>query len=772
MLENLPIQKLSRSKKGKEWGKNTIDYLETMALTTMGSGRSSRKRKLANYDLFNGILDPEDFKYVIDPFDIDMESPARLRHYDKISPKIMLLEGEELKRPFNFRCISRSSDSVSELKEKKKEMLFQSIMQMVASKLNPEQQAEQPQTPQEIEEYMQSDYASLQEVTGQKILEYIVDDQDLRTKFNMGFHDVMCVAEEIYKVDVVGGEPTVRTCNPVDITVIKDPDSQYIDDAFCIIEERYLTLPSVLDEYFDSLTSADITLLEKGGGAGSDAKTEFFIRPFEVVEPDEVGRSSDDMVGLIKVLNCEWRSFRKLGLITYLEDMEGGEAVYHSGREMYDEIVDGDLFKIPEYAEKREGVYYFDGIRYKEVWVNEYWEGTKIGDSIYVNIRPSRNQRRDMENPSKCYSNYCGFIYNARNTESVSLVDRLKAFNYFYNIIYYRIENALAKDKGRVLLMDLAQIPTGEDWELDKWMYYLQSMNIAFINSSEEGYQQSQGQFNQFSGVDMETGRFIDKHIQMLDKLEREMEEISGVLRQRMGSTGAYEAVTNAQQNLVQSSHITELWFYNHNQVKRRVLEAVIHCAKQAWKGGKKINYILGDMSRILLEIDDDFTMAEHGVFVSDSSEDTQALEAVKSLITPAIQSGNTLLSEAAEISKDKSMAKITAKLRKGELRREQQAKGDAARLEFEQLKMQKEEERNIRDNETKIQVALIGKNEGSEEFPDVNLDDEKLELEREKLDKGYELKERQLEEAERKNREAEKIAREKIRQAKIQKKS
>jgi len=224
----------------------------------------------------------------------------------------------------------------------------------------------------------------------------------------------------------------------------------------------------------------------------------------------------------------------------------------------------------------------------------------------------------------------------------------------------------------------------------------------------------------------------------------------------------------------MQSSHITELWFYNHNQVKKRTLEALIHAAKQAWKGGKKINYIAGDLSRILIDTDSEFPQTEYGIFVSDSAEDDKALEAMRALTAPAIQAGNLLLSEAAELYRDKSMARIVSRLKKGERRREiMSQQTEQNKMQVEQAKIQREEAKNIRDNETKIKVALISATKGQETAmpEDDTLEQERLELEKEKFNVDTELKERQLAETERKNKETEKINREKIaKQSKITK--
>lgn len=66
------------------------------------------------------------------------------------------------------------------------------------------------------------------------------------------------------------------------------------------------------------------------------------------------------------------------------------------------------------------------------------------------------------------------------------------------------------------------------------------------------------------------------------------MGELSGVTRQRQGQIGTNELVGNAERSVLQSSHITEIWFYFHNEVKKRVCEALLDVAKITWGEGKR----------------------------------------------------------------------------------------------------------------------------------------------------------------------------------------
>ena len=498
VLEDLPQQKISKSKKGKKWGRSCIDELEKVTYSESSyNGRSSRHRKQINYDLYNGVLDQTDFEYVTKPYGHSDEFPANLQHYDIISPKLQLLMGEEIKRPFNFRVISHDPESVSQIEETRKNLLMEFLYSVVVppevrqqqeqqgqqqaqnqieGQNEEAQQMEQPQTPAQIEKYISYKYQDVREKQGQNILEYLIREENLVNKFNQGFKDALISGEEIYWVGDIAGEPCVRVCNPLDIRVILDPDSPWIEDAQSIIEERWLTLSTVLDEFHDVLSPKDIDVLEKGAGRSDNAESgnlnynysEFNIVNYDArsgFDPGNIRQYRQD--GMIRVIQCEWKSMRKVGFMKFMDD---------NGFEQQD-IVD-EIFEVPDYAEKDKETneWIFDGVSLKWEWISEFWEGTKIAEDIYLNIKAKENQRRDMDNNSIVKSGYVGYIYNERNSESISLIDRMKPYQYLYNIVYYRTELALAKSKGKVALMDIAQIPSSEGWDVSKWMYYLDSV--------------------------------------------------------------------------------------------------------------------------------------------------------------------------------------------------------------------------------------------------------------------------------------------------------
>ena len=638
------------------------------------------------------------------------------------------------------------------------------------------------------------EYQDIREITAQRILEYLVREDDLQEKFNRGFKDALIAGEEIYWVGDISGNPTVRVCNPLDVRVILDPDSPWIDESQAVIEERWLTLSTVLDEYYEYLEPGEIDRLENGM-TGTDPSekgglnypyNEFNIINYSNVL-DTVGSGVYDpgsirsyrRNGMVRVLQVEWKSMRKIGIVTYTDE---------SGTKQED-IVD-EIFEIPDYAEKKGKKWLFDGVELRWYWISEYWEGTKIAESIYCNVKPKLNQRRDLSNPSDVKSGYVGFIYNERNSESISLIDRMKPFQYLYNIIYYRTELAIAKSKGKVALMDISQIPSSEGWDVSKWMYYLESMGVMFINSREEGNRSQQAPaFNQFQSIDLSMGNYINTHVQLLDNIKTELGELSGVSRQRQGQVQTSELVGNTERAVTQSSHITEYWFYSHNECKKKVLTALIDVAKMAYRDGKKIQYIADDMSRTFLNVEpEDFTNSSYGIFVSNSAKDDKALDTLKSLAQAALQAGVVSFTDVASILQSESITKVRKMLEssQAELEKkqaeaqqsEQQAQQQVAQAETEKemAKEEREDERNTMDNETKIKVAMINAEARLIDADDNNdgyvdrkeaaagveeaSDNAKEMLERQKMQSQLGLKKEELKEKQRSNKANESIKR------------
>lgn len=758
----IPVQKLKKTRKTKEWGRSVLDHLDSVVAIESSTGRVSRSDKQAYYDLFNGYMDENRVRYVLDDVKpADKSFPAQMRHYDKISPNLMLLSGEEAKRPFNFRVINKSQSAYTRAQEKKKEMLLGLLKQQLQNKI-PEQG--QPQSLPEIDKYMSYNYKDIYEVSGNSILSHLIDEQALQSKFNEGFKDALISTEEIYWVGEIQGKPIVRLCNPLYVTVLTSPDSPWIEDAWAVIEDRYLTIPDIIDEFYKDLSDSEINDLEAKFRNENDSPYKGYERPF-VVNAANPWVSKNDVMsttspsGIYKVTRYEWQSMRLVGFIEYTDEF---------GYDYVDIV--GEEYEPPTIATKikegnQKGSYSWTdeiGITYTytEYWINEWWEGTKIhtnGDPIYLNIKAKEIQRRSMDNPSICKSGYVGYVYNARNSKPVSLVGRMESIQYLYNIIYYRTELAFAKSFGNTQIWDLAMFPKSHISSIEEWMYYGKAMGVLFVNSAEGIQEGRQSPMNVMKEIDGHSVQYINSHLQLLMKLEDELEQVCGISRQRKGQISTNELVGATERAVTQSSHITEYWFTVHNEVKGRVLNALLDHAQHAFKNGFKIQYIADDAQRMFIELsDDEFSSSEFNIFVNNSSKENRAIESLRSLAEQAISSGAGSLSDVAKIIWSDSLSEITKQLEKSEADKNQREQ----QMQQQQMQMQdkinqdniaanerSEEREDLRrelDRQNKIEVALISHSDQPEEDGPDELSVRKQEFTEKKYEEDKAFKNRQ----------------------------
>lgn len=262
------------------------------------------------------------------------------------------------------------------------------------------------------------------------------------------------------------------------------------------------------------------------------------------------------------VTHVEWRSQRKVGFLTYTNEF-GDETM---------DIVSED-FVTPEYAEKdtktdrygkRKTQYLFDQKTLIWNWIPEVWQGIRIGDNIYCAIGPKEYQYRSLDNPKKVKLGYHGFVYNSMNADSISMMDRMKPFQYLYFIVAHRLKRLIARDKGKVFHFDTSMV--SEKMGLEKALYYLEELDIDFFNPLQNAERAGSAQRAKItSATDRSNMQHILNYVQLLDAIDQQISDVAGIPRAREGQTQAYEAVQNVQQNMSASSAITEAaYFYPH----------------------------------------------------------------------------------------------------------------------------------------------------------------------------------------------------------------
>jgi len=723
LVSNFPSQKKSMADKSEKWAKECIDSAENLIIFRNQRIRQSQYNKQVNYNLANDILDTKDMEGVTNPLGLRGATfPAKMQNYPLLNPKIDLLVGEEAKRRFDWKVRVINEDAVSEKQTAKKDALMALMVELIKSESYDEADAKRKID--DLQKYYNYDYLELRESMATKILKYLYKDLDLKITFNRGFHDALIAGEEIYCADVISGEPVLRRVNPLNLYTIRSGDSPYIEDSDIIIEEIYKSPGQVIDEYYEELKPKDISSIEEGNlhlSSGSGTLSHKALNPTLSIE-DFLQQNAGDMIsvnekgvraiggaydteGNIRVIRVVWKSRKKIGNLSFFD--ENGEPQKDVVDENY--IVDKELGETIEW-----------------MWVNEWWEGTKIGEDIYVKIQPRPIQFRSMINLSSCGPGYVGTLYNINDSKVKSMMDRGKPYQYLYNVFMYRTELAFAKSKGKIAELDISKVP--DHWTMDKWMYYAEIMGWAVVDPFNEGKKgqalgKLSGNFNTTGKVlDMELGNYIQQHISMLQYIENQMGQIVGVTNQRQGQIETRELVGNVERSVTQSSHITEKWFLLHDNTKVRALEVLLETAKYAWKGqNKKIQFVLDDLSTDILDLDGNlFNESELSLFVTDGTADAELVAAMKQLAQAGLQNDKISFSTIMSIYNSDSISSIRRKIEASEDDAKQRI-ADAQKAQTEtamQIKQMEVEEKNKdreltkykidSDNATKIETATI----------------------------------------------------------------
>ena len=739
IIPNLPPHQLPFKRKNKEWRKKFVDWADSKTFSTNSLVRKSVMHKKINYDLLRGVLHMSDLELILNPDHLKAGFiPDRITHYPIMNSKLNVLIGEESKRVFDFRVVITNPNSISEIENNKRDAIRERLQQLLSDDSLSEDDFNQKL--EQMNDFFTYEYQDMREVRANCLLNHYMKELNIPLEFNKGFRDATTVAEEIYQCDIRGGEPTFEKVNPLKIRIYKSGYSNKIEDADMIAIEDYWSPGKITDTYYEeieSLSAADkkklIDLLDSnvaGAGADHDSMDNIddrngFINMNLIGDEaiatngyyfDPMGLFSDgvddsmmpyDIAGNVRVLRVYWKSRRKIKKVKSY-DTETGEETFDFYPETY--IIDKD-------KGEEETIF----------WVNEAWEGTKIGKDIYIGMRPRAVQYNRLSNPSRCHFGIVGSIYNMNDDRPFSLVDMMKPYNYLYDAIHDRLNKHLAKNWGKIVQLDLAKVPKG--WDVEKWLYFAKTNNLAIVDSFKEGNSglakgHLAGSLNNASSgvIDAEMGNIIQQEVNLLEFIKMEMSDVVGISKQREGQISNRETVGGVERATLQSSHITEWLFYMHEDVKKRALECFLETAKIALKGRTlKFNYILGTGALQISEIDgDEFAENDYGLIV-DSSNATQELNSKMDMLAQAALQNQALgfstimkLYGSCSLAEKQRMVEANEKRIQEQQQQQQQQQMEIQQMQIqqqastEQARMEQEYKMNSENNETKILIAEI----------------------------------------------------------------
>lgn len=725
VISKLPRQKLAYKQKNKQWRINNISHADKYSFYNNEKIRQTVQNRVINLNLYNGIVSPYDMMTTLNPQQIDAEFITKvIPHKPIMVPKIDVLVGEEINRPFDWFFTVTNKDAISKKEEEKSAIIKQQLIELVQKNLSEEEATKEFE---KNAKYLKYNFQDSRERMVNHLMKHYYEELDFADKFNAGFKDALINAEEIYQCDIVSGEPTFEKLNNIKVHSIRSGNSSKIEDSDLIVIEDHWSPGKIIDVFYDELKGSEIdSLTEYSTSPGqskytTDDENHLLLRDNQSellddylgiaeINGHQFAGNFTDSAGNVRVLRVYWRSQKKIFKLKFYNELDG-EVDYKYVSEEY--IPNEDL-----------------GEEITTYWVNEWWEGTKIGKDIYIRMRPKPVQYNRLSNPSVCGPGIVGEVYNTNQGKAISMVDKMKNYQYLYDVIWDRLNTAIAKNLGKILLLDISLIPAG--WEPEKWIAQATKLGIGVIDGFKEGNAgAAQGKLaGQMNGtntraIDLETGNYIQQHIQLLEFIKTEMGEIAGISRQREGNISNRETVGGVERGVTQSSHITEWWFVKHESVKRRCLSVFLETAKIALKDNKKkLQIITDDMSMLIIDIDgNEINEADYGLVVSSSTNVKKVHQTLETLAQAFLQNGGSYTT-VIDILTSQSLADIRRKIEDSEDQtNERNAKIEEDKNTVVQQQIEKESTDKQLDRdlkiyeidkraETEIQKAIIQSND------------------------------------------------------------
>ena len=437
---------------------------------------------------------------------------------------------------------------------------------------------------------------------------------------------------------------------------------------------------------------------------------------------------------LVQITEGYWRSQRRIGFLK-TTDPETGEPI----STMVDDNFVPSQFGIEELKNTSvaKGLDTQPDNTVLWTWVTHIWQGCKINanfsqsvedrdrNAIYFDIKPCDFQFKGDYTPFQPKLPICGGVFNNRNAKSNSLVDLMKPYQIAYNAFMNLAYGIAQRNNGKFFIMDARVLSNFKDWggeqAAQKAMTIAKELGWLPIDPSASNLAGG-GQFNQFAVHDLDESDKVSRLIQLAVTFEEQGFKQIGITPQRQGQVQASETATGVQASINNSYSVTEPYFENFYNYKRRKLKMLLDLAQYVASKEKDIilTYTTSDLGNAFIKTTGtEVMLRDLGVNVDNSQDAIQDLEFAKKI---ALQNNTTGLPMSALISMIslKSPKDIQKALEDAEDKlnqRKQEEQQHQQEMQQEQIKAAKEQqaqaqafeaEQNQLNRENEIRRAMI----------------------------------------------------------------
>lgn len=699
-IYNLRVPESEKYEKDKQWFKDYMDYVAPAYVTNIDDYDDLKK----SYDILNSDLGgfKKDLDNFLNPLGENIgQIEENILAYPKLHNKTSILKGEMIKRKDTLKVVLMSSKAIRDKNTALLNAIKASVEELVLLEIEKTQMELEGKSQQEIQDYinqlrtqmspediLNKNFMSEWEIFYNKALKFCYFDQDITRKKMETFEDVVVADRCFIYSGWRFGRPYLEVRNPLYTEFQKSPNDFNIHkSADYILYRKPITISDAITAYGDDLTDDDIEDLgaysttgnnkvDKRHGLGKDNKMVFDHTNehlFKALTSKSGGNANDMSVGLaqgtsgtksyshdklIWETHLEFKAFKEIGFLSYADEYNEKIVIPVPGD--YDYPKDAEKIEfINQYHQKSKKYVWFDVVSNTEyelekLFIPWKYELIRLGSDTYPIIRSVPFQSVNLDNPFSNFSlSTFGGIFSARNTKSISLLQRAIPA-YFQYLFTKHIQNReLAKYQGAIQSIDLDQIPDalGKDLygneirdKVSTYLYYLKRTNKDFFSGS----QNSLGGLPPATRSPGSSGFMIGTAVELLnlqnliEYLDREIGMAMGISPQRESNFETNSNVSDNQQAISASHTITEPYYFLHSEIWKDALNDYLKnfrtYAEQIFKSNPKLkehmlHYILPDGTEELMKITPD--MLEHtdiGLFLSNSGRDLEYMETMKQM--------------------------------------------------------------------------------------------------------------------------------------------
>jgi hypothetical protein len=545
-----------------------------------------------------------------------------------------------------------------------------------------------------IKNTLNRNFISEYEIAAQNIVDHSMQSAqlDFANKRKLLLIDLLVAGMVYYKVKPSNSntQPELIILNPINTFIDRNLQSPYFKDSQRAVIRYFMTKQQILSTYGKYITKEHLEQLETAEEYAYDDYGVSYIRSFDQTS----GVITDGILGGLEV--------------TPYNTMDNASLKYMKTIPVYE---------VEELETRKEN----------GKFVTHRKQAIRIGTSIFIELEEDENVVRSMGDPDNCTLSVNGMFFSDRNGDPFSLVLSTSNLQDKYDCLHFYRDNVIAESGTVGDWLDVAHLPkflgATVAERLMKWKAYKKT-GLALYDSSQEG-QVVNTAFNGYNdAIKLETVQAIDLAIQ---RIEETCSNITGVFRERIGGIEQRDAVTNVQVGVRNSAFITKQYYQVMDLMTRDMLVDILNISKIVYKNGITGTLVLGDkLNKIFTALPEHFTLTDHDIHISDSSEIIKEEETLKNLMTELTKAGIADAEIIIEVITSKSMTSMKNRVLEALDRRKQESNqvGQLSQ-QLEQLDSQlKESTQTIKQLQSKIE----------------RLNEEKLKLEYEKLNHAKQL--------------------------------